>query len=99
LRAWKNYREQHITIARRNITFSSGIRKPDIEHTFNRPDCYLAVKPPRNPIDKLELALMSESHTLVIGEFLNPEERESARRSIRNAGVIECSSRWWDKKK
>ncbi|MGH1441484.1 MAG: DUF2244 domain-containing protein [Cellvibrionaceae bacterium] len=95
---YQNYREQHIVINQNDVTFSSGIGKPDKEYTFTLPDCYLSVTQPRKPIDKLELALKSESYTLKFGEFLNPEDRESARKSIRNAGIIECASRWWDDK-
>lgn len=93
---YQNYREQHITIERDNVILSSGIGKPEQHYVFTRPDCYLAVKQATKPIENLELALQSETQTFAIGEFLNPEDRECARRSIRNAGVIECSSCWWE---
>lgn len=93
---YQNYREQHITIEKSAIIFSSGIGTPDRKIIFKRPDCYLAVKQPKKPIENLELALKSDSETLTIGEFLNPKDRELARRSIRNAGVIECRTQWWE---
>jgi len=92
---YQNYREQHIIIRQNDVTFSSGVGKPDTQHTFILPDCYLSVTQPRKPIETLELALKSESHKLSIGEFLNPNDKEDARQSIRNAGIIECSSKWW----
>lgn len=93
---YQNYRQQHITIERSNVTFYSGIGKRGQEYIFTKPDCYLAVTTPRKPIDNLELALKNESQTITVGEFLSPDDRAYARRKIRDAGVIEVSSRWWD---
>jgi uncharacterized membrane protein len=94
---YKNYRKQLITIEGKNVTFSSGIGKISREYVFTRPDCFLSVTTPRKPIDNLELALKNDLYTIPVGEFLNPDDRANARRTIRDAGVIEISSRWWAK--
>lgn len=92
---YQNYRQQHITIEHSNITFTSGIGKTDQEYIFKRPDCYLVVTKPNKPMNNLELALRNESKTIIVGEFLNSDDRDYARRVIRDADIIECSSRWW----
>lgn len=93
---YQNYRQQQITIEHNNISFTSRINKTDQEYIFHRHGCYLAVTKPIKPINNLKLALKNESKTITVGEFLGPNDRECARRTIRDAGVIECSSRWWD---
>lgn len=93
---YRNYKQQHITIEHKNVTFFYGIGNTGKEYIFTRPDCYLAVTTPKKPIDNLELALKNESYTITVGEFLSPDDRAYARRKIRDAGVIECSTRWWN---
>jgi uncharacterized membrane protein len=93
---YKNYRQQQITIAKNHVTVESGINTPSKQHIFMRPDCYLAVNKPTKPIDNLHLMLTGQSEALSIGELLNPTDRETARRSLVSAGLIEYSNRWWN---
>ncbi len=92
---YQNYRKELITITEDNVVLSCGVNKENSKHIFHRPDCYLLSAPPPSPRDKLELSLASESCSLTIGEFLSPIDCERARRTLRNAGLIECSKRWW----
>lgn len=94
---YQNYRREQIRIDRDNVTFTAGISKTDKEYIFTRPDCYLNVHKPTSPMDNLQLFLRNDSHSFAIGEFLNNEEKESARRSICRAGLIECNEQWWSR--
>lgn len=92
---YQNYRVQKITIERDKIILEAGIYQAKYVQTFSRPDCYLSVTKPANTMEKLELALVGDGQSSAIGDFLNPTDREIARRSLVAAGIIECSNRWW----
>ena len=92
---YQNYRQQQIIIDKNEVIVEMGIHKSKRIFHCERLNCYLYVKFPNKPIDNLELKLTCESLALVIGEFLNPADRELARYSLTKAGLIECSSHWW----
>jgi len=73
---YKNYRQQLITIKRKNVTFSSGVGKISREYMFTKPDYYLAVTTPKKPIDTLVLALKNDLYSIPVGDFLNPDDRK-----------------------
>ncbi len=94
---YQNYRKQQIVINEDTVTIESGIHQPDQKQIFLRPECYLLATKPNHPIERLALTLTNQSTSLPIGEFLNPKDLELTRRSLVNAGLIECSNRWWDR--
>lgn len=92
---YENYRKQLITISKSDVTFCSGIKKPEEHITFTRPDCYLATIKPVHPMEHLKLALANDTQIQPLGEFLNSTERETARKALCRAGLMECSNQWW----
>jgi uncharacterized membrane protein len=96
---YQNYRVQQISIDNKKVTVRSGINQIKEIQSFTRPLCYLIVKQPKSPMENLELSIANDTHSLNIGEFLNPEDREKARKSLIQAGLIECSNEWWKRSK
>jgi uncharacterized membrane protein len=96
---YQNYHVQQIYIEKEKVTIRSGINSVKETLSFTRPDCYLIVKKPRSPMENLELNIANDSQSLRIGEFLNSEDTEKARKSLINAGLIECSKEWWKNSK
>ncbi|MGH1487479.1 MAG: DUF2244 domain-containing protein [Cellvibrionaceae bacterium] len=94
---YQNYRIQKITVKKDTVILEDGIHTATETHQFARPDCYLSVKTPSTPMESLELSLFSEAQSSPVGDFLNPSDRELARRLLVKAGLIECSTRWWKK--
>ena len=92
---YQNYQVQKITIERNTVIVEAGIHRVKQLLSFSRPGCYLSVKKPARPMEQLELALVGGNQSLAIGDFLNPIDRELARKSLVAAGIVECSSRWW----
>lgn len=95
---YNNYSKQTITVAPQTVTVESGVHATRVRQEFLRPDCYLMVTQPEKPIDNLQLQLTNSGSSLAVGEFLNPADRELARRSLISAGLIECSSHWWQRR-
>ncbi|MEO0443014.1 MAG: DUF2244 domain-containing protein [Pseudomonadota bacterium] len=92
---YMNYRCEEIVIERDKVTVQAGINSPKICYEFSRPDCYLVVNKPNKPIDNLHLTVKNTSNSVTIGEFLSPSDKETARKEIISAGLIECSNLWW----
>ena len=92
---YQNYRVQTITIEGHKVIVEAGIHQVKQVQSFSLPDCYLSVKKPVSPMETLELTLVGENRSSTIGDFLNPIDRELARRSLVAAGIVECSNRWW----
>ncbi len=94
---YQNYRVQKIIIQKKQVILEAGIQKLNQVQLFQRPDCYLVITEPTSPMENLELTLSSDEGSYAIGGFLNSEDKGLARRSLIKAGLIECSSLWWQK--
>jgi len=94
---YQNYHWQQITVNKDYVAVSSGVHSPKQCIKLARPECYLSVSPPLKPMDSVILALTTDEQSVSVGDFLNHDDRELARRSLVAAGLIECSSLWFKK--
>lgn len=95
---YQNYRQQQIIINKNHVTVWSGIHTPEQTFEFPRLECYLKVSPPLKPMDSLMLTLVTDKDSIAIGDFLNNDDRQLARKSLTAAGLIECSNLWFKKR-
>lgn len=93
--ALNSQRKQLITVESGQVVVSSGIYEPVQIRTFSRPAVHLLVAEPKRPLEPIGLKLADDDNSLVIGEFLNAEDRRKTRDELVNAGLVPCSDRWW----
>ena len=92
--SFSTYRKQVITVHANRITIESGVRRPTESFELQRP-AFLLVDTPDNALHPIKLVLADDYQEVIIGEFLNHEDRAVARHRLAELGLIECSRRWW----
>jgi uncharacterized membrane protein len=102
--AWLTYRvcfrlshlHQQIIIEPRRVVVRRGVKVPQREWILPRPQAHLHVLKPINDFHLATLWLRDDEQQLSVGDFLNGDGREEARRALLRAGLTETSDRWWE---
>jgi uncharacterized membrane protein len=102
LLAWFSYRvcvmarqRQVIHIHTDHVLVEEGLGAPQRQWRLARPGTCLAVVEPEKEFDELRLSLIDDRRRLVLGGFLNNDDRARLRDIVRESGINEISSQWW----
>jgi len=99
---YRNYQHDWIKIDQYKITIHRGVNhrlgQKVTDLVLARCDTYLYVAKPVKPLDLPKLRLADNSQDIVIGEFLNKQDREQCCEELKKAGVVECVDKWWQQR-
>lgn len=89
------YSQQVIQIYPNHINIDSGYRKHKRHHHLARQDLDVFYSESANNWELPKVALCNKQQKVIIGDFLNLEDREKLRESLEEAGLIICRNKWW----
>lgn len=89
------YEKQVITIDEDKVTIHSGMHSIEQTDTMKRPDTHLVVVEPELPAKPVELNLTDSDARFTVGNFLNQQDRLTARVALKEAGLPEHKHKWW----
>ena len=93
--SYATYQRQIIEIETHRITIETGVYRPHTRIEFDRADTHLDVVEANTSFEIPTLKLVSQNRQVVIGEFLNRDDRLKARESLKQIGIPVCSDKWW----
>lgn len=89
------YSQQIIKINSQNVTVKFGYRKPKLQAKFPRNDIDVFYSESDNNWELPKITLCNKGQKLLIGEFLNLEDRVILRDDLQHAGFVICRNQWW----
>lgn len=89
------YSQQVIKINSNNVTVKFGYRTKVLQGKFSRTNLDVYYSESDNNWELPKIALCSKHQRLLIGEFLNLEDRVLLREDLQRAGFVICRNQWW----
>jgi uncharacterized membrane protein len=89
------YNEQTINIDSEYVTVKFGYRIKKTQATFERKLVDIYYSESDNNWELPKIALCSKHQKLLVGEFLNLEDRVLLRDDLQKAGFVICRNQWW----
>lgn len=89
------YEKQVITIDEKHVLFEAGKQQLEKSATLKRPDAYLSITDSKSPNEPFILNLSDSKNQFELGEFLNQDDKNKARRVLKQAGLREVKASWW----
>jgi uncharacterized membrane protein len=89
------YSQQLIEIHDSHIDITSGYRKKIKNKRLERADLDVYFSESENNWELPQIAFCNNKERVIIGEFLNLDDRLILKDCLENAGLIVCKNRWW----
>ncbi len=91
------YTNEVINISNQSVEIESGYKKRRSRHCFPRSSLDVYYSETENNWDLPKVAFCNENNKLIVGEFLNLEDRIKLKSTLEDAGFIICRNKWWSK--
>jgi len=87
--------QQVINISAASVDIESGYRRKQMLAQMPRQHLDVFYSESKNNWELPRIALCCKENKIVIGDFLNLEDRVKLKDALRNAGFIICRNKWW----
>lgn len=87
--------QQVIQISAASVDIEAGYRKKQTLARIPREQLDVFYSESDNNWELPRIALCSKEHKVIIGEFLNLEDRVKLKDTLQTAGLIICRNKWW----
>lgn len=87
--------KQVITVVSGAIIVECGIKSPSFAWRFCKEQTQLTVIEAETSFDRPTMILSDDQLSIKLGDFLNQSDCKIARKTLKQAGIIEISNRWW----
>ncbi|WP_026375226.1 DUF2244 domain-containing protein [Aestuariibacter salexigens] len=93
--SYATYQQQIIAIDDSNISIETGVYRPHTRIKMDRHVTHLDVIEANTVFEIPALTLVNPRQQVIIGEFLNREDRLKTRALLKQVGIPVCSDQWW----
>ena len=89
------YSQQVIEILPSDVIIAFGYRKKKIQGQFSRSRLTVYYSETENNWDLPKIKISDGNNALLIGEFLNLEDRSLLKKALEDSGLMICRNKWW----
>jgi uncharacterized membrane protein len=93
--SYSTYQKQIIIIDKDTLTFAAGVYYQKSHFTFNKHKLIVRTTEPKTDYEQTLITLEDELQKVVVGEFLNQQERQTTLAHFRKAHLYVHNDRWW----
>ena len=93
--SYSTYQKQIITIDKDTLTFDAGVYYPKSHYSFNKHKLVVKTTEPQTEYEQTHITLEDELQKVVVGQFLNQQDRKTTLAHFRKAQLHVQKEKWW----
>jgi uncharacterized membrane protein len=93
--SYSTYQKQIITINKDTLTFHAGVYYPKSQYSFIKHKLVVKTTEPQTDYEQTHITLEDEQQKVVIGQFLNQQDRQITLDHFRKADLYIQNEKWW----
>lgn len=93
--SYLTYQKQIIIIDKDTLTFDAGVYYPKSHYTFNKHKLIVRTTEPKTDFEQTLITLEDGLQKVVVGQFLNQQDRQTTLVHFRKAHLYVHNDRWW----